>query len=95
MQEFRKNAPILKTFPRPAFACILQHAGHDETAWYVAASHILEGHVIIIVDTSPSVIITPTTLFHHVQHAEEYRQTPAVGTCILQHAGHDETAWSA
>ncbi|NPC93135.1 spore germination protein [Bacillus sp. WMMC1349] len=48
----------------------------------VAASHILEGHVIIIVDTSPSVIITPTTLFHHVQHAEEYRQTPAVGTFL-------------
>ncbi|ATH92236.1 stage V sporulation protein AF [Bacillus glycinifermentans] len=48
----------------------------------VAASHILEGHVIIIVDTSPSVIITPTTLFHHVQHAEEYRQVPAVGTFL-------------
>ena len=36
----------------------------------------------MIVDTSPSVIITPTTLFHHVQHAEEYRQTPAVGTFL-------------
>ena len=46
----------------------------------VAANHILEGHVIIITDTSPSVIITPTTIFHHVQHAEEYRQAPAVGT---------------
>lgn len=46
----------------------------------VAANHVLEGHVIIMVDTSPSVIITPTTLFHHVQHAEEYRQAPAVGT---------------
>ncbi len=45
----------------------------------VAANHVLEGHVIIIVDTSPSVIITPTTLFHHVQHAEEYRQAPSVG----------------
>ncbi|MFD1738802.1 spore germination protein [Bacillus salitolerans] len=48
----------------------------------VAASHMLEGHVIIIVDTSPSVIITPTTFFHHVQHAEEYRQAPAVGTFV-------------
>ena len=48
----------------------------------VAANHLLEGHVIIIVDTSPSVIITPTTLFHHVQHAEEYRQAPAVGTFL-------------
>ncbi|GGB33908.1 spore germination protein [Virgibacillus dakarensis] len=48
----------------------------------VAAHHILEGHVIIIVDTSPSVIILPTTVFHHLQHAEEYRQRPAVGTFI-------------
>src|SRR5690606_25820745 len=48
----------------------------------VAATHILEGHVLIIVDTSPSVIITPTTFFHHVQHAEEYRQSAAVGTFV-------------
>lgn len=45
-------------------------------------THVLEGHVIIITDTSPSVIITPTTLFHHVRHAEEYRQAPSVGTFI-------------
>ncbi|MFC4557438.1 spore germination protein [Virgibacillus kekensis] len=48
----------------------------------VAANHLLEGHVLLIVDTSPSVIILPTTFFHHVQHAEEYRQSPAVGTFI-------------
>lgn len=48
----------------------------------VAATHLLEGHVIIIVDTSPSVMLTPTTLFHHVQHAEEYRQAPAIGTFV-------------
>ncbi|MDR7072603.1 spore germination protein [Fictibacillus barbaricus] len=48
----------------------------------VAAQHLMEGHVLIITDTSPSVIITPTTLFHHVQHAEEYRQTPFVGAFI-------------
>ncbi len=48
----------------------------------VAANHLLEGHVLIIVDTSPSVIITPTTFFHHVQHAEEYRQAPSVGTFL-------------
>ena len=48
----------------------------------VAATHLLEGHVIIYVDTSPSVIITPATFFHHMQHAEEYRQSPAVGTLI-------------
>ncbi|WP_077625048.1 spore germination protein [Sediminibacillus massiliensis] len=48
----------------------------------VAAAHLLEGHVIVLVDTSPSVIITPTTFFHHVQHAEEYRQVPIIGTFI-------------
>jgi len=48
----------------------------------VAAVHLLEGHVLIYVDTSPSVMITPATYFHHVQHAEEYRQTPAVGAYL-------------
>jgi len=48
----------------------------------VAAIHLFEGHALIYVDTSPSVIITPTTYFHHVQHAEEYRQTPVVGAYL-------------
>ncbi|RKD26034.1 stage V sporulation protein AF [Ammoniphilus oxalaticus] len=48
----------------------------------VAASHLLEGHVLVFVDTSPVAMITPTTFFHHVQHAEEYRQIPIVGAYI-------------
>ncbi|MDA8443125.1 MAG: spore germination protein [Peptococcaceae bacterium] len=48
----------------------------------VAAIHLLEGHVLVMVDTSPSVMITPATLFHHMQHAEEYRQNPSVGAYI-------------
>lgn len=48
----------------------------------VAAVHLLEGHVLVYTDTSPSVMITPTTLFHHVQHAEEYRQKPVVGAYL-------------
>ncbi len=48
----------------------------------VTANHLLEGHVVIYVDTSPSVIITPATFFHHLQHAEEYRQAPMVGTFV-------------
>lgn len=48
----------------------------------VGAIHLLEGHVLIFIDTSPSVMITPATFFHHVQHAEEYRQSPAVGTFV-------------
>ncbi len=38
--------------------------------------------MIVFVDTSPSVMILPTTFFHHVQHAEEYRQTPLTGTYL-------------
>ena len=48
----------------------------------IAAAHLLEGHIILVVDTSPSVIIVPTTLFHHLQHAEEHRQAPAIGTVV-------------
>lgn len=48
----------------------------------VAAVHLLEGHVLVVVDTSPSVMIAPATYFHHLQHAEEYRQNPAVGAYI-------------
>lgn len=48
----------------------------------VASTHLLEGHVAIIVDTSPSVIMLPVTFFHHVQHAEEFRQSAAVGTFL-------------
>lgn len=46
----------------------------------VAAHHILSGYIVAVVDTSPSVLILPTTYFDHLEHAEEYRQTPAVGT---------------
>lgn len=37
----------------------------------VCAAHLFEGHLLVIVDTSPSVMIAPTTYFHHLQHAEE------------------------
>jgi stage V sporulation protein AF len=45
----------------------------------VAAAHLLDGHVVVMVDTSPSVMILPVTMFHHLQHAEEFRQNPTVG----------------
>jgi len=48
----------------------------------VAAVHLLEGHVLVMVDTSPSIMIAPATYFHHIHHAEEYRQNPAVGAYI-------------
>lgn len=46
------------------------------------AAHLLEGHIAIMVDTSPSVILVPVSLFHHLQHAEEYRQAPLIGTFV-------------
>ena len=48
----------------------------------IVAAHLLKGHIAIVVDTSSSVIITPTTLFEHTKHIEEYRQVPSVGTFI-------------
>lgn len=47
-----------------------------------AAAHLYEGHVCIIVDGSPSILITPTTYWHHLQHAEEYRNKPMVGAYL-------------
>jgi stage V sporulation protein AF len=47
-----------------------------------SAAHLLEGHVIVIVDGSPSAMICPTTFWHHVQHAEEYRQKPLIGAFL-------------
>ncbi|WP_372238244.1 spore germination protein [Paenibacillus sp. FSL R7-0273] len=46
------------------------------------ASHLLEGRVVVFVDTSPSVIVLPTTFFDLCQHAEENRQTPFMGTYL-------------
>ncbi len=48
----------------------------------VVASHLMEGRVVIFVDTSPSVMILPTTFFDLCQHAEENRQTPFMGTYL-------------
>ncbi|TWI57819.1 spore germination protein [Halalkalibacter nanhaiisediminis] len=48
----------------------------------VAATHLFEGHILILVDGSPSVMIAPTTFWHHLQHAEEYRQKPVVGASL-------------
>ncbi|GGC91708.1 spore germination protein [Thalassobacillus devorans] len=47
-----------------------------------AAAHLYEGHVLIMIDGSPSVMITPATYWHHLQHAEEYRQKPVVGAYL-------------
>jgi len=48
----------------------------------VAAVHLFEGHLVILADTSPAAIILPVTFFHHIQHAEEYREDVSVGTYL-------------
>jgi len=44
--------------------------------------HLLEGHVCVLVDTTPNVMIMPTTFWHHVQHVEEYHQNPLIGSYL-------------
>lgn len=46
----------------------------------VAAAHLLEGHVVVIVDNSPSAMLFPATMFHFTQHSEDYYQNPVIGT---------------
>lgn len=48
----------------------------------VAVAHLLEGHVIVIVDTTPMVFILPVTFFHFFEHAEEFFQSPIIGTYL-------------
>lgn len=48
----------------------------------IVAAHLLEGHIAILVDTSPSVMLVPVTMFHLLQHAEEYRQAPLIGSVM-------------
>ncbi|MGP4042352.1 spore germination protein [Gracilibacillus sp. D59] len=47
-----------------------------------ASEHLYEGHILIIIDGSPSTMITPATFWHHLQHAEEYRQKPFIGVYL-------------
>lgn len=47
-----------------------------------AAAHLYDGHVIVFVDGSPSALIAPSTFWHHLQHAEEYRNKPLIGAYL-------------
>lgn len=48
----------------------------------IVATHIQHGHIALICDTSSSVVMLPTTLFEILEHVEEHRQTPLIGTFI-------------
>ena len=46
----------------------------------VACSFLMEGHIVVIVDNSPSVLILPCTVFQFMQSTEDYYKSPVVGT---------------
>lgn len=48
----------------------------------VVAAHLLEGHLVILVDTTPMAMLAPVTFFHFLEHAEEFFQTPLIGTYL-------------
>lgn len=48
----------------------------------VVAAHLLEGHVVLLVDTTPMAMLVPVTFFHFLEHAEEFFQTPSIGTYL-------------
>ncbi len=45
----------------------------------VACSYLLEGHILILVDNSPSVLILPCTVFQFTQSPEDYYKSPLIG----------------
>ena len=47
-----------------------------------AASNILEGKILLLVDTSPSAMILPTTFFDFVQEPQDYYLPPITGNYL-------------
>ncbi len=45
----------------------------------VACSYLTEGHILVIVDNSPLVLILPGTVFQFTQSPEDYYNSPPVG----------------
>lgn len=48
----------------------------------VVASYLSEGYISVVTDTSPYVLILPTTIFQYTQSPEDYYKNPAVGNYI-------------
>lgn len=46
----------------------------------VACSYLMEGHILVLVDNSPQVMIFPGTVFQFTQSAEDYYKSPMVGS---------------
>ena len=48
----------------------------------IAATHLFEGHIVVVVDTSPGVLLLPVTFFHQLQHAEDFHESVVSGTVL-------------
>src|SRR5690606_11934192 len=48
----------------------------------VAIAHLLEGHIIVLVDSTPMAMMLPVTAFHFFEHADEFFQSPPIGTYL-------------
>lgn len=46
----------------------------------VACSYLLEGHILVLVDNSPMVMILPCSVFQFTQSPEDYYKSPSVST---------------
>ena len=46
----------------------------------VACSYLLEGHILVLVDNSPFVLIFPCTIFQFTQNPEDYCKSPSTGS---------------
>ena len=56
----------------------IKHTERPDTA----ASAILEGNIVILVDNSPSAIILPTSIFDILEEADDYYFPPFTGTYL-------------
>lgn len=48
----------------------------------VSAEHLLQGHVLLMIDTSPNAIIIPVSFFSFLQSAEEYHEGIVPGSYL-------------
>lgn len=62
----------LNPFPK------VKHTERPDTA----ASAILEGNIVILVDNSPSAILLPTSIFDVLEEADDYYFSPITGTYL-------------
>lgn len=56
----------------------VKHTERPDTA----ASSVLKGNIVILVDNSPSALILPTSIFDVLEEADDYYFSPVVGTYL-------------